>query len=77
MSVQLHEDFLYFHLLVARNARMTMDRMQEWSLDYLAKYQERAQALLAASRHYQALRAMGPVIEPLLDSMAMAEGLTA
>lgn len=68
------EDFLYFHLDVARRARLVMDAMREWSMAYAMKHREREVALAAASRNYEHLRDSGG-IPPLLAEMALHEGL--
>lgn len=69
-----HEDFLYFHLVCARNARSAMDRLRAWGPDYVAKHREREHALAQASKHYLRLIDMGAAISPLLAEMVLAEG---
>lgn len=70
-----HETWLYFHLVQAANARLEMERERSWC-EYEEARISRANSVAQASKHYRALLSMGPVIEPLLDRMAMTEGLT-
>lgn len=74
LQQELTEQFLYFHLEVARKARLWMDSARTWSTEYNAKYRERELAIAAAVRHYHALERLGE-IPPDLDRMAMVEGL--
>ncbi len=68
-----HEDWLYFHLVCARNAARELDRLDYDSHEHRLKRLERERALAQASKHYLRLLDTGGVT-PLLASMALAEG---
>lgn len=72
---ELAQDFLYFHIDVARRARMRMDAAHAWSSDYHNDHVEREAAIAQASKHYSALIAMGGVQDALLEQLARAEGV--
>ena len=69
------EAFLYEHLTVAARARRRMDAANEWSYQYALDHRAREIAIAAASRQYRALLDLGGEMDPLLDQMAMKEGL--
>lgn len=68
-----HEDWLYFHLTVARAALVAMESARPLGATYIAKHRERSNALARASVHYLKLLDMGGV-PPLLADMVLAEG---
>lgn len=72
---EFHELWLYFHLRQSVVSRARIERAQTWGECHDAE-RTLHKSLARASAHYRALLAMGPVIDPLLDQMAMTEGLT-
>lgn len=69
------EAFLYEHLSVAAHARVRMDSVHEWNQQYALDFRAREIAIAAASRQYRALLDLGGEMDPLIDQMAMTEGL--
>jgi hypothetical protein len=69
------EAFLYEHLTIAAKCRGRMDAAIGWSIPYALDFRAREIAIAAASRQYRALLDLGGEIDPLLDQMAMTEGL--
>lgn len=74
--VQIHEDWLYFHLSRARDARSRMERAHPSDDDYLIDKVEREDAIGAASTHFERLKAVHHELSPLLAGMVEAEGLS-
>lgn len=74
-TVEREEDWLYFHLSLARGCRLRLQRMVEGSNLFLDEQRNRRQAVLAALKHYELLRRMEAPITPFLESLMRAEGL--
>ena len=68
------EDLAYFHLSVARDARVRMDRMA-WSLEYAELHESREHAIEGAKRQFNTLRNGRHEIPELLLTMARNEGI--
>ncbi|HSW83487.1 MAG TPA: hypothetical protein VLH12_08435 [Usitatibacter sp.] len=74
-SIEAEQCWLFFHLDCARRARMRMDRMQTWNLQYVNEYRAHELALAGAERHYALLQSAGAPIPDLLATMYITEGL--
>jgi hypothetical protein len=74
-AIERAEGFLFVHLECARRARMRMDRMKTWNMDYVNEYRTRELALAGAERHYRQLQNAGAPVPELLARMFLAEGV--
>lgn len=72
--VEMEEDWLYFHLDVARRARQRIEDLDVGE-EYAHEIASRRAALLGAMKHFDLLRRMKSPLPALLEQMMLAEGL--
>lgn len=74
-TIEKEEDWVYFHLTLARGCRVRLMHMELASAEYGDEVANRRAAITSAMKHAELLRRMDSQIPPFLDSLMRAEGL--